>query len=95
MDHCNPEGDEKEVLLKPVCNFEVQKAEKFDAGHQMVLMGEIKTGLHKSWWVMCIKSSVLQKLGAFERSKDFERLSGSGIREGFLYSKTTAAERPS
>ena len=39
--------EEKEVLLEPVCNFEVLEAEKFDAGHRMVLMGEIKAGLHR------------------------------------------------
>jgi len=39
--------EEKEVLLEPVCNFEVVEAEKFDAGHRMVLMGEIKAGLHR------------------------------------------------
>ena len=39
--------EEKEVLLEPVCNFEVLEAEKFDAGHRMVQMGEIKAGLHR------------------------------------------------
>jgi hypothetical protein len=39
--------EEKEVLLEPVCNFEVVEAEKFDAGHRMVQMGEIKAGLHR------------------------------------------------
>jgi tRNA A-37 threonylcarbamoyl transferase component Bud32 len=38
--------EEKEVLLEPVCNFEVLNAEKFDADHRMVLIGEIKAGLH-------------------------------------------------
>jgi len=46
MDDFNP-YDEKEVLLEPVCNFEVLEAEKFDAGHRMVQMGEIKAGLHR------------------------------------------------
>ena len=39
---------EEEVLLEPVCHFQVTKAEKFDQDHEKVKMGEVKEGLH---WV--------------------------------------------
>jgi len=38
---------EEEILLEPICHFEVLKAEKFDATHQDVLMGEVREGLHR------------------------------------------------
>ena len=59
--------EEKEVLLEPVCNFEVLEAEKFDAGHRMVQMGEIKAGLHRV--VGRVRPGV-------------ELLSGSPVKEG-------------
>jgi len=37
---------EQEVLLEPVCHFQVLKADKFDANHLEVLMGERAPGLH-------------------------------------------------
>jgi hypothetical protein len=38
---------EDEVLLEPVCNFQVMRAEKFDADHRDVKMGEVRPGLHR------------------------------------------------
>ena len=38
---------EQEVLVESVCFVEVIAAEKFDASHRDVLMGEIKQGLHR------------------------------------------------
>ena len=38
---------EDEVLLEPICYYEVLKAEKFDATHRDVLMGEVREGLHR------------------------------------------------
>ena len=39
---------EEEVLLEPVCHFQVLRAEKFDEGHEMVLSGDVENkGLHK------------------------------------------------
>jgi len=38
---------EQEVLVESVCFVEVIAAEKFDATHRDVLMGEIKQGLHR------------------------------------------------
>jgi len=38
--------DEKEVLLEPVCHFEVQMAEVYDSNHEKVRMGEAEVGLH-------------------------------------------------
>ena len=40
-------ADEDEVLLEPVCNFQVMRAEKFDADHRDVQMGEARPGLHR------------------------------------------------
>ena len=40
-------ADEDEVLLEPVCNFQVMRAEKFDANHRDVQMGEARPGLHR------------------------------------------------
>ena len=40
-------ADEDEVLLEPVCNFQVMRAEKFDANHRDVQMGEVRPGLHR------------------------------------------------
>lgn len=39
--------DEAEVLVEPVSKFRVIKAEKFDAHHRDVQMGEVKEGLHR------------------------------------------------
>ena len=38
---------EDEVLLEPVCHFQVLRAEKYDESHPDVLMGEVREGLHK------------------------------------------------
>ena len=38
--------DEKEVLLEPVCHFQVETAEAYDPNHEKVKMGEAEAGLH-------------------------------------------------
>jgi len=38
--------DEEEVLLEPVTNFQVLKAEKYDTNHSLVQLQEMKPGLH-------------------------------------------------
>eukprot|EP00802_Teleaulax_amphioxeia_P009026 Tamp_09041.p1 GENE.Tamp_09041~~Tamp_09041.p1 ORF type:complete len:421 (-),score=97.06 Tamp_09041:972-2078(-) len=40
--------DEDEVLLEPVCHFQVLNADKFDENHREVKMGEVKVGLHRA-----------------------------------------------
>jgi len=38
--------DDKEVLLEPVCQFQVLTAEVYDSNHEKVKMGEVEAGLH-------------------------------------------------
>ena len=58
--------DEDEVLLEPVCHFQVRTAEKFDEHHRDVLMGEVRVGLHR------VEGSV---------RPGFEMLGGSPVKE--------------
>ena len=39
---------EAEVLLEPVCHFQVLAAKKYDANHLDVQMGEVEEGLHRT-----------------------------------------------
>ncbi len=73
MDDFNP-NDEREVLLEPVCNFEVLNAEKFDADHRMVLMGEITAGLHHVVGHVRPGTELLSGSPVKEHEKDFYRV---------------------
>ena len=46
MSAFSPFPQEEEVLLEPVTNFKVLKAEKYDSSHSLVRLQEMKAGLH-------------------------------------------------
>ena len=62
------------MLLGPVCNVEVLKAEKFDAGQQVVLMGEIKAGIHHVVGHVLPGTELLSGSRVQQYGKDFYRV---------------------